>query len=108
MNKLKILVTGGLGFIGSHTTIELIAKKHEVVIVDNLVNAKIDVLTILEGITNETIPFYPYDVTNYEKMSEVFQQHQFDGVIHFAGLKAVGESVEKPLEYYQNNLNNLT
>lgn len=104
MNKLKILVTGGLGFIGSHTTIELIAKKHEVVIVDNLVNAKIDVLTILEGITNETIPFYPYDVTNYEKMSEVFQQHQFDGVIHFAGLKAVGESVEKPLEYYQNNL----
>ncbi len=101
---MKILVTGGLGFIGSHTVVELLESGHDVVIADNLINAKVEVLAKIEKITGIKPLFYQYDVTDKGKMEEIFQAHKFDGIIHFAGLKAVGESVEKPLLYYKNNL----
>lgn len=101
---MNILVTGGLGFIGSHTTIELIKNKHEVIIVDNLINSKIEVLDKLSAITGIKPSFYQIDVTDEAKVEEIFANHKIDGVIHFAGLKAVGESVSKPLDYYYNNL----
>lgn len=101
---MKILVTGGLGFIGSHTVVELIEGGHQVVLVDNLANSKEEVLDRLQEITGIKPAFYKVDATNKEEMGKVFSAHDFDGVIHFAGLKAVGESVEKPLAYYFNNL----
>lgn len=101
---MNILVTGGLGFIGSHTTIELIKNNHNVIIADNLINSKIEVVDKLSTITGIKSTFYQIDVTNESKVEEIFDSHQIDGVIHFAGLKAVGESVSKPLEYYYNNL----
>lgn len=101
---MNILVTGGLGFIGSHTTIELIKNNHEVIIADNLINSKIEVLDKLSIITGINPTFYQIDVTDEAKVEEIFNNHKLDGVIHFAGLKAVGESVSKPLEYYYNNL----
>lgn len=101
---MTILVTGGLGFIGSHTTIELIKNNHTVIIADNLINSKIEVLDKLSNITGIKPSFYQIDVTDEAKVEEIFVNHKIDGVIHFAGLKAVGESVSKPLEYYYNNL----
>lgn len=101
---MKVLVTGGLGFIGSHTVVELSKNKHEIVIVDNLINSKIEVLNYLEEITGKKIDFYKIDAQSEEQMSIVFEKYRFDAVIHFAGLKAVGESVEKPIKYYMNNL----
>lgn len=101
---MNILVTGGLGFIGSHTTIELIKNNHTVIIADNLINSKIEVLDELFTITGIKPIFYQIDVTDEAKLEEIFNSHKIDGVIHFAGLKAVGESVSKPLEYYYNNL----
>lgn len=101
---MNILVTGGLGFIGSHTTIELIKNNHTVIIADNLINSKIEVLDKLSTITGIEPIFYEIDVTDRVKLEEIFFNHKIDGVIHFAGLKAVGESVAKPLEYYYNNL----
>jgi len=101
---MKILVTGGTGFIGSHTVVELIHDGHEVVIIDNLSNSDIKVLDSIEKITKIRPKFYAYDVTNKPQIEEVFQSHHFDGIIHFAGYKAVGESVEKPLMYYHNNV----
>ena len=101
---MKILVTGGLGYIGSHTVVELCAVGHEVVIVDNLINSKIEVLDKLERITGMRPLFYELDVADAEKLEGVFKAHVFDGVIHFAGLKAVGESVAMPEVYYGNNL----
>lgn len=101
---MNILVTGGLGFIGSHTIIELIKNNHTPIIVDNLINAKVDVLDKLNLITGNKPTFYEIDVTNEANLEEIFAKHKIDGVIHFAGLKAVGESVSKPLEYYYNNL----
>ncbi|QNO13377.1 UDP-glucose 4-epimerase GalE [Alkalicella caledoniensis] len=101
---MNILVTGGLGFIGSHTTIELIKNNHTVLIADNLCNSKIEVLDKLSTITDIKPIFYQIDVTDEVKLEEIFNNHEIDGVIHFAGLKAVGESVSKPLEYYYNNL----
>lgn len=101
---MNILVTGGLGFIGSHTTIELIKNNHEVTIADNLINSKIEVLNKLSTVTGIKPTFYQIDVTDEAKVEEIFNNHKFDGVIHFAGLKAVGESVSKLLEYYYNNL----
>ena len=101
---MNILVTGGLGFIGSHTTIELIKNNHEVIIADNLINSKIEVLDKLGTITGIKPSFYQIDVTDEAKVEDIFLNHKIDGVIHFAGLKAVGESVSKPLEYYYNNL----
>lgn len=101
---MNILVTGGLGFIGSHTTIELINNNHTVIIADNLINSKIEVLDRLATITGIKPTFYQIDVTDEAKVEEIFNDHEIDGVIHFSGLKAVGESVSKPLEYYFNNL----
>lgn len=102
---MKILLTGGLGFIGSHTAVELLQGGHEVVIVDNLSNSKIEVLDKIEQITGKRASFYEIDVCDYEKLSNVFEENlDIFGVIHFAGYKAVGESVSKPLMYYENNL----
>lgn len=101
---MKILVTGGTGYIGSHTCVELINSKHEVVIVDNLYNSSESVLDSIETITNTRPKFYKIDILDYEELEKVFKDNKFDAVIHFAGLKAVGESVEKPIEYYENNI----
>ena len=101
---MKILVTGGLGFIGSHTVVELAKANFEIVIVDNLYNSKEDVLQKLEKITGRKLKLYKYDLCNKEKIEEIFKENQIDAVIHFAGYKAVGESVKEPLMYYSNNL----
>ncbi len=101
---MKILVTGGTGYIGSHTCVELIKKGYDVVIFDNLFNSKIDVLDRIEKITGVRPEFYRADLLDEDSMRPVFEEHKFDAVIHFAGLKAVGESVEKPLLYYENNI----
>lgn len=101
---MNILVTGGLGFIGSHTVIELLKSNHQVVIVDNLINSKREVLDKIHEISGEKPDFYQVDVTDENEVEKIFSRHSFDGLIHFAGLKAVGESVEKPLDYYYNNL----
>jgi UDP-glucose 4-epimerase len=97
---MKILLTGGTGYIGSHTAVELIQLGHEVVILDNLANSKITVLDRIEQLTDVKPRFYEADIRDREKLLEIFKAENFDAVIHFAGLKAVGESVEKPLEYY--------
>lgn len=99
-----ILVTGGTGFIGSHTCITLIEAGYQVVIVDNLMNSDQKVLTRIEQITSVAPVFYPVDLLNASALSDIFQQHAIDAVIHFAGLKAVGESTQIPLTYYHNNL----
>ena len=102
---MNILVTGGSGFIGSHTLIELIAEGHAVVVVDNLSNSNPEALRRVESITGQAVPFYKVDIRDREGLSRVFALHNFDCCIHFAGLKAVGESVVKPWEYYENNIN---
>lgn len=101
---MNVLVTGGSGYIGSHTCLELLNQGHTVVAVDNLCNSSRLALDRVEQLTGKTIPFYQQDVRDEEKLSQVFAQHPIDCVIHFAGLKAVGESVSKPLAYYSNNL----
>lgn len=101
---MKILVSGGTGYIGSHTCVELLQAGHSVVIADNLCNSQIDVVDKIEKISGVRPDFFEIDVTDEGKTEELFQKYSFDGVIHFAGLKAVGESVGKPLEYYFNNL----
>ena len=101
---MKILVTGGLGFIGSHTCVELLNSGYEVVIVDNLSNSNIDVLDKIEKITSKRPKFYEIDVCDKEKVKKVFRENKIDAIIHFAGYKAVGESVREPLKYYRNNL----
>ena len=101
---MKILVTGGLGFIGSHTCVELLNSGYEVVIVDNLSNSNIDVLDKIEKITSKRPKFYEIDVCDKERVKKVFRENKIDAVIHFAGYKAVGESVSEPLKYYRNNL----
>ena len=101
---MKILVTGGLGFIGSHTVVELLNGNYEVVIVDNLSNSSIDVLESLKKITNRKVFFYEGDVCNKDLLRSIFSEHDIDAVIHFAGYKAVGESVAMPLMYYRNNI----
>ena len=101
---MKILVTGGLGFIGSHTCVELLNANYEVVIIDNLSNSSIDVLDKIEEIAYKRPKFYQIDVCNKEKIEEVFKENKIEAVIHFAGYKAVGESVSEPLKYYRNNL----
>lgn len=101
---MQVLVTGGTGFIGSHTAVELIKSGHQVVLIDNLVNSKIEVLDKIKTISGVKPQFYLVDMVDKAALEKVFKQHHFDSVIHFAGLKAVGESVFKPLEYYRNNL----
>ena len=104
---MKILVTGGTGFIGSHTVVELQAAGYEPVILDNLYNSNTDVLTGLKNITGLDFPFYELDCTNEAAVRDLFEKEKFDGVIHFAAYKAVGESVAEPLKYYENNLGSL-
>ena len=101
---MTILVTGGAGYIGSHTVVKLLERGDKVVIVDNLVNAHPNVLERIEQITGRTPIFFDYDICDKTSLDEVFDQYHPDAVIHFAGLKAVGESVEQPIRYYQNNL----
>jgi UDP-glucose 4-epimerase len=102
---MKILVTGGAGFIGSHTLIELDKAGYEMVVVDNLLNSQKESLVRVASIIGKEIPFYEVDIRDREALSAVMDKYQFDACIHFAGLKAVGESVAKPLEYYENNMN---
>lgn len=101
---MKILVTGGTGYIGSHTVVELIKAGHEVTIIDNLFNSKIEVLDKIAALTGTKPEFHKIDILDLAGMSELFQSHDFEAVIHFAGLKAVAESIEKPLEYYETNV----
>lgn len=100
----KVLVTGGLGYIGSHTVVELINSNYKPIIIDNLSNSKIEVLDKLKKITGKDIKFYKVDCCNENELENIFENEKFSYVIHFAGLKAVGESVTKPLEYYSNNI----
>lgn len=101
---MKILVTGGAGYIGSHTCVELLNEGYEVVIVDNLYNASEKAVQRVQEITGKELTFYNSDIRDYNAMSSIFSKEKPDAVIHFAGLKAVGESVSKPLEYYENNI----
>ena len=101
---MKILVTGGLGYIGSHTVVELLNNKYKVVVIDNLCNSKHKVKKIIEDITGKTFDFYECDIRDNLAIDKVLDQHRFDCCIHFAGLKAVGESVSEPLKYYENNI----
>jgi UDP-glucose 4-epimerase len=104
MKNEKILVTGGCGYIGSHTCVELLSAGHEVVVVDNLSNSRIEALKRVEKITGKHVPLVVVDLNDRDALREVFETYSIDAVIHFAGLKAVGESVEKPLLYYRNNV----
>lgn len=101
---MKILVTGGAGFIGSHTCVELLNAGYDVVVVDNLCNSSEKSLERVEKITGKKVIFYKADILDREALDRIFDTEKIDAVIHFAGLKAVGESVQKPLEYYQNNI----
>ena len=101
---MKILVTGGAGYIGSHTCVELLNKGMEVVVIDNLVNSNAKSLERVQQITGKKLDFYQKDVRDRAALDEIFEKHDINCVIHFAGLKAVGESVRMPLEYYDNNL----
>ena len=100
----EILLTGGLGYIGSHTAVETLNAGYKVIIADDLSNSKIEVLDKIKQITNKDVKFYQIDVCNKEELEKVFAENKIFGVIHFAGFKAVGESVKEPLKYYQNNV----
>ncbi len=101
---MNILVTGGAGYIGSHTIIELLANKHRVVVVDNLINSSAEVMARLKIITGQVIPLHTFDLQDKKALDDLFTVEQFDAVIHFAGLKAVGESTAQPLTYYRTNI----
>ena len=104
---MAILVTGGAGFIGSHTCVEMLNAGYEVIVVDNLCNASEEAIRRVEKITGKNVTFYKADIRDKEALDQIFDKESVECVIHFAGLKAVGESVAKPLEYYQNNIANL-
>lgn len=102
---MSVLVTGGLGYIGSHTVVELIKQGYEVIVVDNLSNSKEEMVDQIREITGVTVPFYKVDLLDREKLDDIFKSHpEIEDVIHFAGAKAVGESVQLPLWYYENNI----
>ena len=101
---MAILVTGGAGYIGSHTAVELLNNNEDLIIIDNFYNSKSEVLERIKKITKKDFKFYEMDYTDKKSLEKVFQENKIDAVIHFAGYKAVGESVEKPIEYYSNNV----
>ncbi|HEY4537440.1 MAG TPA: SDR family NAD(P)-dependent oxidoreductase, partial [Erysipelothrix sp.] len=101
---MKLLITGGAGYIGSHTVLELLKQDHDIVVMDNLSNASLEALKRVEKITGKSVTFYEVDLRDKDGMDQIFSKEKIEGVIHFAGLKAVGESVEKPLMYYENNV----
>ena len=101
---MRILVTGGAGYIGSHTCLELLNQGHEVVVFDNLSNSSEESLRRVKKLTGKDIVFYKADMLDRDALEAIFEKEKIDAVIHFAGLKAVGESVAKPLEYYYNNI----
>lgn len=101
---MNILVTGGAGYIGSHTCVALLQSGHSVIIADNLSNSKIETIGKIKQITSKDVLFYQVDVTDEASVERIFSENKVDGVIHFAGFKAVGESVEQPIKYYFNNL----
>ncbi|ART78138.1 UDP-glucose 4-epimerase GalE [Sutcliffiella horikoshii] len=101
---MAILVTGGAGYIGSHTCVELLDAGHEIVVIDNFMNSNMESLRRVKEITGKDFPFYEINLLDKDRVARVFQEHNIEAVIHFAGLKAVGESVEKPLFYYHNNI----
>ena len=101
---MKILVTGGAGYIGSHTAVELLENGHEVLVMDNLCNSKYESIERVQKITGKQVTFYQTDMLDTEGMRQIFREHKIDAVIHFAGLKAVGESVHMPVKYYHNNI----
>ncbi|PJW19905.1 UDP-glucose 4-epimerase GalE [Geobacillus thermodenitrificans] len=101
---MAILVTGGAGYIGSHAVVELLEGGYDVVIVDNLSNSHIEAIHRIKELTGKNFPFYQYDLLDYEAIDHLFQEHDIEAVMHFAGLKAVGESVQMPLRYYHNNI----
>lgn len=101
---MNILVAGGAGYIGSHTCVALLEAGHTVIVIDNLVNSKLETIKRVEKISGKAVVFYEVDATNEAALETIFTNHKFDGIIHFAGFKAVGQSVAKPLEYYYNNV----
>lgn len=104
MNERTILVTGGAGYIGSHACVELLASGYQVVVIDNLCNSKVETLHRVERITGKSLQFYEADIRDKKALAEIFTQESIAAVMHFAGLKAVGESCEQPLNYYHNNV----
>ena len=104
---MNILVTGGAGYIGSHTTVELLEAGHSVVCIDNFMNSKIESVKRVEKITGKSVKFYEGDIRDRKILDKIFEENKIDAVINFAGLKAVGESCAKPLEYYENNIEGL-
>ncbi len=104
---MNVLVTGGAGYIGSHTSVELLNAGHQVVCVDNFMNSKFEAVKRVEKITGKSIKFYEGDIRDRKILDKIFTENKIDAVINFAGLKAVGESCAKPLEYYENNINGL-
>lgn len=102
---MSILITGGCGYIGSHTCIELLSSGHDIVVLDNFYNSDIEALNRVKELSGKDFPFYECDIRDAEGLRRIFRENEIDVVIHFAGLKAVGESVEKPLEYFDNNVN---
>ena len=101
---MAILVTGGAGYIGSHTCVELLENGYEIVVLDNFINSKPESLNRIRKITGKDFRFYEADLLDYDAVKRVFDENKIDAVIHFAGLKAVGESVAQPLRYYHNNI----
>ena len=101
---MNILLTGGLGYIGSHVAVTLLNAGYDVFIVDNLINSDIETLNKIENITNKKVCFNEIDLRDAEKLNKVFEKNNLDAVIHLSGLKAVGESVLSPLEYYSSNV----
>jgi UDP-glucose 4-epimerase len=101
---MKVLLTGGAGYIGSHTVVEMCNAGHDVVVIDNFSNSSMRVMERVEELVGRKIPLYVADVADEEVLDRIFSEHSIDAVVHFAGLKAVGESVQKPLEYYKNNV----
>ena len=104
LSIMKLLITGGSGYIGSHTCVELLRAGHELVVVDNLCNSRQESLERVQAIAGRNLEFHKVDLLDRRQLEEVFRKHSIEAVIHFAGLKAVGESVTVPLRYYHNNV----